>query len=248
MAEPYVPQTYRGMDGLVSLGGYLSGSPTLQAAVSAGASTMTLTGTPLTGLVLPGDVFTVPGSPGTYTVTNTVVASGNLLSGVTFTPVAPGGGFPLGGLVFVATSSVAQTRQWTATPTMQTLETTVQGDAFRTRRTGLTEWEGSFEALFDYGDPGQASLLNRYTQAKPDGSVVGLTFVVSPDGPVVLGGAAVLTTLAITSPGQELVSVTANFQSHGLLLATPLSAAGGGGGGGGETGWALDYREEWGLP
>lgn len=248
MAEPYVPQTYRGLNGLVTLGGYVSGAPTLQAAVAAGASTMTLTGTPLTGLVLPGDPFTVPGVPGTFTVTNTVVAQTNTLTGITFTPVAPAGGFPLGGIVLVATSSVAQTRQWTATPTLQTLETTVQGDAFRTRRTGLAEWEGTFEALFDYGDPGQASLLARYTQAKPDGAVVGLTFVVSPDGPVVLSGAAVLTTLALASPGQELVTVTATFQSTGLLLVTPLGPGAGGGGGGGDTGWVLDYLEEWGLP
>lgn len=245
MAEPYVPQIYRGMDGLVSLGGYVAGSTTLSAAVAAGASTMTLTGTPLTGLVMAGDTFTVPGSPGAYTVTNSVVASANTLTGITFTPVAPAGGFPAGGVVFLATSSVAQTRQWTATPTMQILETTVQGAGARTRRTGLTEWEGTFEALFDYGDPSQASLLDRYTQAKPDGAVVGLNFVVSPEGPVVLGGAAVLTTLAITAPGQELVSVTATFQSDGLLLATPLVGVPGGGGNVPGSPWTLAYAEEW---
>jgi hypothetical protein len=249
MAAPYTPRTYRGMDGLVSLGGYVSGAPTLQAAVAEGATSMTLTGTPLTGVLMAGDTCTVPGVSGTFTVTGTVVASGNTLASVPFTPAAPAGGFPAGGLVFVTTASVAQTRQWSAAPTIQVLETTVQGEAYRTRRTGLVEWEGSFEALFDYGDPGQKRLMDRYTQAKPDGTVVGLSFVVSPEGPVMLGGSAVLTTLAITSPGEDLVTVTASFQSTSLLLVTRVAAPpDGGDGGGGSPGWVFDYREEWGLP
>lgn len=245
MAEPYVPQTYKGMDGLVSLGGYVSGAVTIAGAVPPAGNSVTFTGTALTGMVLPGDTFTVGGVAGTYTVTFAVVAVGNQLANVPFTPVAPAGGFPAGAAVVVATPSVAQTRSWTATPTMQILETTVQGDVARTRRTGLTEWEGTFEALFDYGDPAQASLLDRYTQAKPDGAVLGLSFVVSPDGPLVLGGPAVLTTLAIASPGQELVTVTATFQSTGLLLATPLVGTGGAGGGVDDTGWTQEYLEEW---
>jgi hypothetical protein len=243
MAEPYVSRTYKGMDGLVSLGGYVAGSPIVASAVAAGGNTVTLTGILVSGMVLAGDTFTVAGVTGTYTVMQAVTAVNNQLLQIPFTPVAPAGGFPLSAAVVIASPSVAQTRQWTATPTMQILETTVQGQTHRTRRTGLVEWEGTFEALFDYGDPSQASLLDRYTQAKPDGSVVGLSFVVSPDGPMVLGGPAVLTTLAIASPGQELVTVTATFQSTGLLLATPILSTGGGGGS--DTGWVLDYLEEW---
>jgi hypothetical protein len=215
--------TYRGMDGFVSLGGYVAGALRVASAVDEGGTQVTLTGTPLlSGVVLAGDTFTVTGVSGTYTSQSTVLAASNSLGPVAFSPAAPAGGFPAGAAVLFASSSVAQTRQWSATPTLQILETTVQGATHRTRRTGLVEWEGTFEALFDYGDPQQASLLDRYTAAKPSGVVAGVSFSVSPDGPVVLYGAAVLTTLAITSPGQELVSVTVTFQSTSQLLAAPI--------------------------
>lgn len=220
--------TYRGMDGFVSLGGYVAGSVQVGSAVTAGATQATFVGAPLlSGVVLPGDIFTVTGVSGTYTVQNTVRASAQQLANVVFTPVAPAGGFPQNAAVLFASHSVAQTRQWTATQTLQTLETTVQGDAYRTRRTGLVEWEGTFEGLFDYGDPQQAALLERYTQAKPNGYVAAVSFSVSPEGPVTLYGAAVLTTLAIASPGQDLVTITGTFQSTSPLLAAPVTSLSG---------------------
>lgn len=214
---------YRGLDGFVSLGGYVAGYPSIATAVLAGASQVTILGAQLTGVVLPGDQFTVEGVPGTYTVQQTVVAVDNQLKAVPFSPAAPAGGLPAAASVLFLAHSIAQTRQWTATNTLQVLETTVQGQPARTRRTGLVEWEGTFEGLFDYDDPEQASLVHRFTQGKPDGTVLALSFTVSAEGPVTLYGAAVLTTLAITSPGQELVSVTGTFQSTGgeLVLGAP---------------------------
>ena len=224
--------TYRGMDGFVSLGGYVSGAAFVQPAVPEGGTALTVIGNPLTGVVLAGDTFRVPGVGGLYTVGATVLAQDNSLGPIPFTPPAPAGGFPAGiGVVFLS-HSIAQTRQWSATSTLQMLETTVQGDTHRRRRTGLVEWEGSFEALFDYDDPEQASLLDRYTTAKPDGAVAALSFTVSPDGPVTLYGAAVLTTLAITSPGEDLVSVTGTFQSTNQLQLATIAASGNGGSGG----------------
>lgn len=63
--------------------------------VLAGASTMNLNEVTLTGTILPGDVFTVAGVSGTFAVTNTttLTAAANALTGVTFAPAAPVGGF-----------------------------------------------------------------------------------------------------------------------------------------------------------
>lgn len=220
--------TYRGQDGFVSLGGYVAGYPSTATGVPEGGTQVTILGPQLTGVLLPGDTFTLHGIDGTYTVQGLVVAVNNQFVNVPFSPPAPVGGFPLARFVVFASHSIAQTRTWTVTPTLQVLETTVQRAAYRTRRTGLTEWEGTFEGLFDYGDPSQAALLNKFiasagTGGKPDGTTIGLSFTVSAEGPVILYGAAVLTTLVIASPGQELVTITGTFQSTGgdLVLGTP---------------------------
>lgn len=64
-------------------------------AVLAGATTMNINEVSLTGTILPGDIFSVAGVAGTFAVTNaaTLTASGNAITGVTFTPPAPVGGF-----------------------------------------------------------------------------------------------------------------------------------------------------------
>jgi hypothetical protein len=181
-------------------------------------------GTPLTGVLLPGDRFRVNGDPQVYTVTTTVLASNDTLIGVPFTPASEVA-WDAGALLTFLNHSIAKTRQWVATVTLHMLDVTVQGQTARTRRTGLVEWEGSFEGLFDYDDPDQKALLDRFTQAKPAGQVVAVSFSVSPDGPVTLYGAAVLTTLAVTSPGEDLVTIAATFQSTNQMQAVPIVPA-----------------------
>jgi hypothetical protein len=66
-------------------------------AVLAGAATMNIdnNAAALTGTVLAGDVFSVAGVNGTFVVTNatTLTAAANALTGLTFSPPAPVGGF-----------------------------------------------------------------------------------------------------------------------------------------------------------
>lgn len=63
--------------------------------VLAGATTMNINEVTLTGTILPGDIFSVAGVSGTFAVTNstTLTAAGNAITGVTFAPAAPVGGF-----------------------------------------------------------------------------------------------------------------------------------------------------------
>lgn len=61
-------------------------------ALSAGATTMNVDSTTLTGTIVTGDVFTIQDLPGySFTVTNasTLTASGNAIAGVTFSPALP---------------------------------------------------------------------------------------------------------------------------------------------------------------
>ena len=63
-------------------------------AVAAGATTMAVDESSLSGTLVDGDVFTVASVSGYFLVTNgTLTASGNAIAAVNFTPAAPTGGF-----------------------------------------------------------------------------------------------------------------------------------------------------------
>lgn len=67
--------------------GTLAGTPLVNGALSAGATTMNIDGS-LTGTVVPGDVFTLASETQTRVVTNTttLTASGSAVTGITFYP------------------------------------------------------------------------------------------------------------------------------------------------------------------
>jgi len=58
------------------------------ASVQVGDTSINLDDTSLTGTIVQGDIFTVAGDTQTYTATNTVTASGNAITGLTFSPAA----------------------------------------------------------------------------------------------------------------------------------------------------------------
>jgi hypothetical protein len=68
-------------------GGTISDTtPVLDGALTAGATTMNIDDTALTGTVVPGDTFVFAGTTQRYAVTNTVTAATNAMTGITFTP------------------------------------------------------------------------------------------------------------------------------------------------------------------
>jgi len=70
-----------------------TGNFAVNGAVAAGATTMNVNATTLTGTWNAGSVFTVAGVAGSFVVTANSTAAGNALTGVTFAPAAPAGGF-----------------------------------------------------------------------------------------------------------------------------------------------------------
>ncbi len=63
-----------------------TGTLAVNGATAKDATTINLDAGTLTGTVVPGDSFVIAGNSQRYAVTNTVTASGNALTGVTFTP------------------------------------------------------------------------------------------------------------------------------------------------------------------
>lgn len=182
--------TLRGHLGFVSVGGYLfgGGSLVVAGAVAAGGSAVNVVQADtanIFGVIAPGDTFTVNGVAGTYTVVSLrsatdphrvkhweIILGG--ASGITFTPVAPVGGFPDAAAITFTQNVLTQVRLWRLTQAFQLLDTTVMGQVARTRRTGRLTKDVVLELLFDRGEAGQAAILNTL-QA---GGALGYAFVV----------------------------------------------------------------------
>jgi hypothetical protein len=210
--------TFRGQDGLVALGGHLIGAVAVNGAVAAAATTVNLdtggVGT-LTGVSGPGDRFTIAGQ--TYTVTGPFrVAAGNALTGVTFTPGAVGG-FADNAPVIYQLNALAEVRQWTLTPQMQALDTTVCRQGHRTYRPGLHGWTGQAQALFDAADPQQRALLDRIASGTPATTTAAVLFGLLEGQPHDFYGSAVLTNFQVESPLEELVTVRFDWQGSDLV-------------------------------
>lgn len=75
-------------------GTFAAGTPAVNGDVDAGATTMDINGGSASETIKAGDVFTVAGVPGQYVFTADKTATTGAITGATFSPAAPTGGFP----------------------------------------------------------------------------------------------------------------------------------------------------------
>lgn len=208
---------YRGSKGRAYLGGVLVGAPLVQGAVGQGASAATFDGSPLTGVVRPGDKFTVAGDAQEYTiVTGGVVADGTANEiGVTFTPtVQPGGGWANNAAVTFALNSIAQVKEWEAAPSREVLDATVMGDVAQRRDLDLPMWSGRVRALFDYGDSKQKAYVDEMlTDADP--SPLALTLVTAEERN--LWGDVLPTSAQVVAQRGAYFEAVLTFEGEGTL-------------------------------
>lgn len=86
--------------------GTLTGSPLINGAVAADATTMSIDAGALTGTVVEGDIFTVAGDTQQYVVVTGGTAAANALAGITFQPPCVAGFADNAAVTFVATHRV----------------------------------------------------------------------------------------------------------------------------------------------
>jgi hypothetical protein len=166
---------YRGSKGSAVLGGLLVGSPLLQGAEAQGQTAGTIDGSPLTGVVRPGDTFTVAGDAQVYTIVTGGVVASNALA-ITWTPaVQPGGGWADNAAVSFAANSIAQVREWEAEPSRPVIDATVMGDTAQRADLDLPTWSGRLVVLFDYADLKQKAYVDQVlTDASSSGMALTL--------------------------------------------------------------------------
>lgn len=204
---------FRGMDGLVSLGGIIStGTPQTKGAQTAGASSATLDGggAALNGVVLLGDKFTVAGQA----TVHTVVTGGAIGAvdanevAITFTPNVPAGGWADNAVATFATNAVARLRSWSAKFNRLREDKSVFGDASKSYMMLQTDWSGSARGFFDYGDPRQKKVIDESIAASP--ATVGLVLVMSPKKQIY--GTAVVERFNVETAQPSLVTAAFDFQ------------------------------------
>lgn len=212
--------THRGSDGFLSLGGARKGSAYVKGAVAQGVSSLTLdgNGAALSGVIMPGDTFTVAGDAQEYTVVSGGVIGSSVaseLAGVTFTPtVVPGGGWADNAAITFASNSVGETRKWETNATRAVLDDTVMGDTAETARLDILKWVGKAECLLDKGDTKQNLLINAVLSGTATGQY-GLMLGLGSGK--ALWGDIVANNFAIVSQRGALVTVAFTFEGTGAV-------------------------------
>jgi hypothetical protein len=122
------------------------------------------------------------------------------------------------GIVKVGANAVAEVRSFTVTETAETVDDTVKGDTYRTKKVTFKSWSGEIGALWDETDTdGQGALsvgaevtLNLY----PEGDSSGDTY---------LTGAAIITEREITSDLEGLVEASLTVEGNGALTEATVT-------------------------
>lgn len=211
--------THRGMDGALVLGGILDGSPLVNGALAQGATSMNIDAGSLNGVVFAGDKFTLAGESGSpqHTVTGgPYVASGNAITGITFTPpIATGGVADNAAVTFVA-NSVAQILSWEMGAERDVLDASTMGDKWRKVVGGMARWSGEAEALLDYGDAKQKELIDKIATASPASADAGL--ILRAGTTKQFYGSALLTGFRVVGDTGTLFRVSFQFSGSGSVL------------------------------
>jgi hypothetical protein len=212
--------TFRGQDGYLCIGGALfttAGNVLNNGAKTVGATTISIDGTGLVGVVVPGDTFTVAGETGSpvHTVTGSapLAAAAGAINNIPFTPAIATGGIADNAVVTFASNSMAKVRTWNHQASLDVIEDTGMGDPWKTNQPGVAEWSGSGEAFLDYLDPAQKRLIDKLLTATPSPTVAGVLFGVNPRKQVY--GAAILSGFQISGSTGNMFTITFNFTGTG---------------------------------
>ena len=110
------------------------------------------------------------------------------------------------------TVTVAEVRSWTVEHTKDVIEDTVMGDAARTYKSGLHQFTGSMEVVYDST---HTTATNAF-DASQDGA---LTVEFYPDASTgqKFTGSVIVTSVSRTASFDDLVTATVNFQGTGAL-------------------------------
>ena len=115
-------------------------------------------------------------------------------------------------------ATVVGTRSWSLSTTKETLDTTKQGDTFRSFVGSMISGSGTVELVYDPDATGQAAFLEDViTAADPADATFELFTTGTTSGSDSASFAGIITDMEITSNVGELVVVSCNFITSGTI-------------------------------
>lgn len=110
-------------------------------------------------------------------------------------------------------TTIAEVRSWTVEHTKDVIEDTVMGDAARTYKSGLHQFTGSMEVIYD--DTTAQLALGAFN---PDSdTALRAEFYPNSSAGVKFAGNVIVTSVSRTASFDDLVTATVNFQGTGAL-------------------------------
>lgn len=115
-------------------------------------------------------------------------------------------------------ATIVGTRSWSLTTTKETLDVTDHGDTFRSFVGSLISGSGTVELVYDPDATGQAGFLEDVlTTADPADATFELFTTGSTSGSDSVSFAGIITDMEISSTVGELVVVSCNFITSGVI-------------------------------
>lgn len=116
-----------------------------------------------------------------------------------------------GGSIDIGANLLGETVSWTIDENIDVADQTAQGDTAKTYLTGIADWSGSAECLFDKADTAQAAATlgsTATTHFHPEGQTT---------GDADWNGTALITAVSLSAPMGDVVKISYTFQGNGAL-------------------------------
>lgn len=112
-------------------------------------------------------------------------------------------------------AAVAEVRSWTVEHTKDVIEDTVMGDEARTFKSGLHQFSGSMEVVYDSAHSSNASYGDAFRPDMDDPLYV--EFYPNTTSGEKYTGQVIVTSVSRSASYDDLVTATVNFQGTGVL-------------------------------
>ena len=117
-------------------------------------------------------------------------------------------------------ATIVGTRSWTLSITKDTLDTTKQGDTFRSNVGSMISGSGTVELVYDPDATGQAGFIEDViTAADPADATFELFTTGTTTGTDSVSFAGIITSMDIGSTAGDLVVATCNFITSGAITS-----------------------------
>jgi len=111
-------------------------------------------------------------------------------------------------------TTIAEVRSWTVEHTKDVIEDTVMGDAARTYKSGLHQFTGSMEVVYDSTHTTASNAFNPDQDGELD---VSFFTTATSGGGQKFSGKVIVTSVSRTASFDDLITATVSFQGSGAL-------------------------------